>query len=95
VNALASKNDSAPQNMIMVSPPLAFIDFTSITDLGNLKLVVTGSRDEIAPPDMISQSCGGWNAEARFEVINGSDHFYIGYLVKLEDVLITHLENRQ
>ncbi len=49
VNALAIKNDTTPQNMIMVSPPVAFVDFGSISDLGNLRLIVTGSRDDIAP----------------------------------------------
>lgn len=95
VNALSDLNDLQPAHMIMVSPPVAFIDFASISDLGNLGLVVTGSRDEIAPPEMIRQSCAAWSAEAKFEVINGSDHFYMGYLDKLEAVLMTYLENRE
>jgi alpha/beta superfamily hydrolase len=95
VNALSNSNAPQPTNMIMVSPPVAFIDFASIADIDTLRLVVTGSRDDIAPPDMISRSCGVWNAEARFEVINGSDHFYMGYLDKLEAVLTAHLESRQ
>lgn len=95
VNALASKNDATPQNIVMVSPPVAFIDFGSISDLESLRLIVTGSRDDIAPADMIKQSYAAWNAEAQFEIIDGADHFYMGYIDKLEAILTTHLEGRE
>jgi len=95
VNALTVIDESRLANMIMVSPPVAFIDFESISDLSNLRLIVTGSRDEIAPPDLIKRSCAGWNAEAQFEVILGADHFYAGYLDKLKAILTAHLAGRK
>jgi len=95
VNALAIINEPQLENMIMVSPPVAFLDFSPISDLGSLRLIVTGSRDDIAPPDLIKKSYAGWNAEAQFEVINGADHFYMGYLEKLETVLTAYLEDRE
>jgi len=95
VNALSIINEPQPANMIMVSPPVAFIDFGSISDLVSLRLIVTGSRDDIAPPDLIKKSYVGWNAEAKFEVINGADHFYAEYLDKLEAILTAYLERRE
>jgi alpha/beta superfamily hydrolase len=95
VNALATTNDPPPANMIMISPPVAFIDFGAISNLGNLRLIVTGSRDDIAPPDLIETSYQGWNPEAQFEVIRGADHFYVGYLDKLEAILRAYLEGKQ
>jgi alpha/beta superfamily hydrolase len=95
VNALAVRDESPLANMIMVSPPLAFIDFGSISGLGSLRLIVTGSRDDIAPPDRIKKSYAAWNAAARFEVISGADHFYAGYLDKLEAILATYLEDKE
>ena len=95
VNALAATNNLNIKNMVMVSPPLAFIDFGSIADLGCLGLTVTGSRDDIAPPDLIKKSHAGWNAAAQFEVINGADHFYAGSLDKLEAILAAYLEGRE
>ena len=95
VNALSIKNKPRLANMIMVSPPVAFIDFGSISDLGALRLIVTGSRDDIAPPDLIKKSYTGWNTAAQFEVINGADHFYMGYLDNLEAVLAAYLEDRE
>jgi alpha/beta superfamily hydrolase len=95
VNALAVRDESPLANMIMVSPPVAFIDFGSISGLGSLRLIVTGSRDDIAPPDRIKKSYAAWNAAARFEVISGADHFYAGYLDKLEAILATYLEDKE
>ena len=75
------------ENMVMVSPPVAFIGFESIGTLESLKLIITGSRDDIAPADLISRLQGQWNPHARLEVIKGADHFYEGYLDKLKAIL--------
>jgi alpha/beta superfamily hydrolase len=95
VNALSIINEPQLANMIMVSPPVAFVDFGSISGLSRLGLIVTGSRDDIAPPDLIKKSYAGWNPEAKFEVIHGADHFYAGYLDKLEAILAVYLEDRE
>jgi hypothetical protein len=95
VNALAVKNGLRVANMIMVSPPVAFIDFKSISELGSLGLIVTGSRDDIAPADMVEKLYPAWNPTAKFEVISGADHFYGGYQDRLEAVLADFLTNEQ
>jgi hypothetical protein len=95
INALSSINEPRSANMIMISPPVAFIDFGTISDLGSLRLIVTGSLDDIAPPDLIEKCYGGWNSEAQFEVINGADHFYMGYIDRLEAILAGYLEGRE
>jgi len=92
VNALAVNDGLKVDNMIMVSPPVAFIDFKSISDLRSLKLIVTGSQDDIAPADMVAKSYPIWNPTAKFEVISGADHFYGGFTDRLEEVLLLNLE---
>jgi uncharacterized protein len=87
VNAHALQKDTLTKQMIMVSPPVGFMDFKSIGTMNTLKFVVTGNRDDIAPADMIEKMISTWNPNARFEVIDGADHFYGGYLKKLESVL--------
>ena len=87
VNAHAIQNDSLTNQMIMVSPPAGFMDFNSIVTMDALKFVVTGNRDDIAPADVIEKMISTWNPNARFEVIDGADHFYGGYLNQLESVL--------
>jgi alpha/beta superfamily hydrolase len=79
-------------NMVMVSPPVAFIEFDPVDAIDCLKLIVTGSRDDIAPVEMIRESYQKWNADAHFEVVNGADHFYGGYEDRLEEVLSSNLK---
>lgn len=73
--------------MLMISPPVAFMDFSAVAALPRLVLVVSGGRDEIGPPDMIRQYLPAWNPEAHFEIIPGADHFYSGALDALAAVL--------
>ncbi len=87
VNAHAIREDAPVQNIMMVSPPVGFMDFQSISTMSDLQFVVTGSRDDIAPVDIIRKTLPVWNPDARFEVIDGADHFYGGYLGQLESVL--------
>ena len=95
VNALAVNDGLKIDNMIMVSPPVAFIDFKSISNLDSLKLIVTGSRDDIAPAGMVEKLYPSWNPTAKFEVIQGADHFYCGYTNQLEAVLENFLSSPQ
>jgi len=87
VNAHAQQKDTLTKQMIMVSPPVGFMDFKSIVTMDALKFVVTGNRDDIAPADVIEKMMSTWNPNARFEVIDGADHFYGGYLNQLKSVL--------
>ena len=91
VNALAISEDNAVRNMIMVSPPVSFLDFSPVNSIPCLKLVVTGSRDDIAPADRIKTMQPSWNRNAHLKVINGADHFYSGCLDELESVLSSHI----
>ena len=91
VNAHALQKDTLTKQMIMVSPPVGFMDFKSIVTMNTLKFVVTGNRDDIAPADAIEKMMSAWNPNARFEVIDGADHFYGGYLKQLETVLISRI----
>lgn len=89
VNAHAVQEDVSVKNMVMVSPPVGFMDFRTIGPMDCLKFVVTGSRDDIAPADAVEKMRSVWNSSARFEVIDGADHFYGGYLNQLESVLFS------
>ena len=88
VNALAViQGDSVVENMAMVSPPVGFMDFHAITAMKVLRFVITGNRDDIAPADAVKKMLPTWNPDARFEIVEGADHFYGGYLGQLESVL--------
>ena len=87
VNALAARKDIPVKHMVMVSPPVAVIDFSKVTSIPCLKLVVTGSRDEFAPPELIQKMLPTWNPVAHFEAIDGADHFYGNHIKELETIL--------
>ena len=75
----------------MVSPPAGFMEFDEAPVIDCLKLVVTGSRDQIAPVELIENMLPKWNPRAALEVIEGADHFYAGYTDKLEYILANYL----
>ena len=87
VNAHVSPDRAPYDQMIMVSPPVAFVDFSAVKTIPSLKLVTSGSRDDIAPPALIQQALAGWCKTARHEIINGANHFYTATLSSLEAVL--------
>lgn len=92
VNGRLNCAEAGITNMVMVAPPLAFIEFDLIDAIDCLRLIVTGSRDDIAPPEMIRQAYPKWNAQALFEVIDGADHFYGGYENRLIEILSSNLK---
>jgi len=87
INSLVACKDASIKNIVLLSPPVAFINFKPVTSIPGLKLVVTGSIDDYAPPDLLKKALPVWNKKAVLEIINGADHFYGGYTKKLEPVL--------
>ena len=83
INAHCATGTLADIRMTMVSPPTAFMDFRAVQHLPGLTLALTGSRDDIAPPDMLQRMVPLWNADARLEVLPGADHFFLDHLEAL------------
>ncbi len=93
VNAMGLKSYDLAENLVMVSPPVAFMDFSFLDYNSKIKLVITGSNDDIAPPAIIKEFMPKWNPEAEFKVIDGVDHFYIGGAIEVEGIIKNFLEN--
>jgi len=91
VNALVKCENMEFEKMVMVSPPVAFMDFKTVQTIDNLRLVVSGSHDEIAPPEQIKKFIPLWNPSADFEIIDGADHFYWDHFKKLDKVLSSYI----
>jgi alpha/beta superfamily hydrolase len=83
VNALCAASRLPGIPMTMVAPPAAFIDFGAVPQLAGLYSVITGGRDDIAPPDMLKRLTAHWNPAARLVILSGADHFFMGYLEDL------------
>ena len=87
VNALCAGSHLPKIPMTMVAPPTAVMDFGAVTRLEGLDTVITGSRDDIAPPEMLKRLTTHWNPGARLEILAGADHFFYGYLDQLTALL--------
>ncbi|CAN2040272.1 Alpha/beta hydrolase [Candidatus Magnetomoraceae bacterium gMMP-15] len=88
INSMAvQKQQLNIKQMIMVSPPVAFIDFSAVSFLPKLELVITGSKDDLAPPEEVLKNLSKWNPKAHFEILDGADHFFSGCLNNLEKTL--------
>jgi alpha/beta superfamily hydrolase len=92
---VAADSRTAIKSMMMISPPVGLIEFENVNVLSCLKLVLTGSRDDIAPVNQIREMLPTWNPDAQFEVIAGCDHFYSGDLDKLRSILTQHLKSEK
>jgi hypothetical protein len=91
VNALGLAKFDEAQRVIMISPPVSVIDFSFLEHSPKIKLVICGSRDEIAEYKKVEKMLGRWNDQALFRVIQGADHFYSGYEEDLIDIIGTFL----
>lgn len=87
VNALGLEKFAEAQRLIMVSPPVSFVDFSFLEYSPRIKLVICGTRDEIAEYKRVEEMLPKWNEQAVLRVIQGADHFYSGYEEELIDIL--------
>lgn len=76
VSALGIAVFSQARRLIMVSPPLNFVDFGSLKGGDKIQLVIVGGDDDIAGPERIKKALPSWNPSASLHIIEGADHFY-------------------
>lgn len=78
---------------IMVSPPAAFLSFDQVEQLPNTGLIITGENDDFSPVSLVHALVSKWQITPRVAVISNADHFYIGALDKLGDILSDYLQS--
>ena len=83
------------RRMIMVSPPVNFIDFSFLGYSDKIQLVIAGSEDDIAPPGMIKGMIHAWNPDVHFKIIQGADHFYAGKTSEIVRVIQEFLDDKK
>ena len=74
-------------HVIFVSPPVSMADFSFLENEPKIKLVITGSLDYVAPPNMLEAMLPQWNPGAVLRVIEGADHFYWAQTGQIKDVI--------
>lgn len=94
INAMALPSLETVLCAVMVAPPVAVLDYAAVAGDPRVGLVVTGSRDDIAPEETLRLLVPRWNPRAHFQVLGGVDHFYGGALDRLEEILSKFLDSR-
>jgi alpha/beta superfamily hydrolase len=87
VNALGLERFHDVQRLVMVSPPVNFMDFSFLGRTPKIRLVISGSHDDIGPPKMIEDLLSSWHPQAEFHVIQGADHFYWGHTADVGKII--------
>lgn len=91
INAAVVSSGYGLKDHIMVSPPLGFMSFEDVATMPSTGLILTGAKDDIAPPKMVQAAINRWQITPQFEVIEGCDHFYTGCLPQLKNRLLAYL----
>jgi alpha/beta superfamily hydrolase len=81
--------------VIMVSPPVNFIDFSFLDYNAKIQLVIAGSKDDIGPPGMIEPMLATWNHEVGYKIIQGADHFYWGKTDEIKKIVQAFLDSEE
>ncbi len=76
-------NKSLSNRVVMVSPPIDFLQFNEETSTDHLFLVVVGSDDQFVSSDRLVSVVSRWNSSAKLEIVLGADHFYSGHYSEL------------
>jgi len=86
VNAAAA-GKLETESLILISPPAAMLPFAEKLTLPGLKQVITGEKDEIAPPQPVKKLIDSWNPAAGFDIIKNCDHFFGDHLQNIASIL--------
>ncbi len=92
VNAQGIERYHLARRLIMVSPPVSFMDFRFLRPNPKIRLVVTGSRDDIAGARTVERLIAGWGPETVLKIIRDADHFYWGKTRELQSVVTDFLD---
>ena len=85
-------NPSHGFRIILVAPPVAFLDFSDIRSISGLHAVIVGQSDEYGPVDRIQTQLPHWSETAALSIISSADHFFNSGVNDLQQSISDHLE---
>jgi uncharacterized protein len=88
VAARAMLNGLSADGVLLIAPPIAFMDLAFLPEVPALRLIVAGDRDELCPlADLQARLRERRGAPPELMVIAGADHFFGGAEEQLFKVL--------
>jgi alpha/beta superfamily hydrolase len=88
----AVHNAGHAHRIILIAPPIAFMDFDKHSPIPGLTHIFTGSIDDLAPPDPIRFALRQWQPDAPCHVIQGADHSFWGHFQTLQQGIVQVLQ---
>lgn len=85
-------NPSHRFRIMLVAPPVAFLDFSDIRSISGLHAVIVGQLDEYAPVDRVQTQLARWSDTVELTVLSSADHFFNSGISDLEQTISEHLE---
>ena len=93
VNARGMETYDRVRRLVLISPPVTFVDFEAVKNNRKIQLVVVGSRDDFANLETIEEIVPQWNPDAALRIIRGANHFYMLKLDELKSILGDFIDN--
>lgn len=88
----AQVNPSHGFRIMLVAPPVAFLDFSNIRSISGLHAVIVGKFDEFAPVDRVQTQLIHWSDTVELSVISTGDHFFESGISDLEQTILEYLD---
>ena len=86
------------QNFIAVSPPASKYDFSFLSPCPSPGLIIQGNNDSIVSEESVASLASRLdkqkNADVKYEMIDGADHFFRDKLDNLNDIVSRFIEYR-
>ncbi len=89
----ARSNPSHGQTIVLVAPPVDFLEFGTASIPG-LRHVIIGEHDDFARVLHVERCLGGWQPGAGMHIVSGADHFFAGCGQALQAALAAAVRDR-
>jgi alpha/beta superfamily hydrolase len=77
--------------IMLIAPPVAFLDFTDIQSISGLHAVIVGQFDAFAPVDRVQTQLTFWSDAAQLSVLGTADHFFGSSIGELQQAILDHV----
>ena len=78
--------------IILLAPPVDFLDFSDIHLISGLHAVIIGRQDEFAPVGRVQTQLTRWSDTVGLSVISEGDHFFASGIAELEQAVLEYLQ---
>jgi uncharacterized protein len=77
--------------LVGLAPPLRFCDFDFLLESRKPTLILTGSRDEFCPHELMDRLASKLPGSTRLRRVEGADHFFSKELPQVQDLVTAFL----